>query len=78
MQACYPPPAVPAWARPKEDPDLGEGVGGLGERDALTLVRTATTLPVPQLEVGGAVSSYLHGRQLLLPLGKGPGERKWA
>lgn len=33
-------------------------------------------LPVSQLEVGGAVPLQdLHGRQLLLPLGEGPGER---
>lgn len=33
-------------------------------------------LPVPQLQVGGAVPlQHLHGRQLLLPLGKGPGWR---
>lgn len=32
-------------------------------------------LPIPQLEVGGAVPlNHLHGCQLLLPLGKGPGE----
>lgn len=32
-------------------------------------------LPVAQLEVGGAVPlNHLHGCQLLLPLGKGPGE----
>lgn len=31
-------------------------------------------LPVPQLQVGGAVPLQdLHGCQLLLPLGKGPG-----
>lgn len=33
-------------------------------------------LPVPQLEVGGAVPLQdLHGCQLLLPLGKGPEKR---
>ena len=33
-------------------------------------------LPIPQLEVGGTVPlNHLHGCQLLLPLGKGPGDR---
>ena len=31
-------------------------------------------LPVPELQVGGAVPlDHLHGRQLLLPLGERPG-----
>ena len=51
--------------------------GGGAEEGGTHFGEEPPPLPVPQLEVGGAVPlNHLHGRQLLLPLGKSPGERE--
>lgn len=66
------PNAVPQWEC-LEHRARAEGPHGCGARDT-HLGEKSPPLPVPQLEVGRAVPlNHLHGRQLLLPLGEGPG-----